>query len=220
MKIILFEIYYRIFYTIGAISIVECFSYFVQGHQLEYFSGLLAFNYQAVDFDSYGDLKRIGLQLLSKDLEQKDFSLIFEDKQEQVENQEGKKCILKSQSLSDFENFGLDKQSSSYLTLSPNEGRAWLHLFIAYLSYFYCLEADKATLNNMFMYIRLISFCILIIAQIYSIVIPGLLKRWARKHFFISMAFAVVLLLSEFAIFILTATLQELQLEQLDSLLL
>lgn len=220
MKFILFEVYYRIFYTIGAISIVECFSYFVQGHQLEYFSGLLAFNYQAVDFDFYGDLKRIGLRSLSKDLEQEDCSLLFENKQRQVENREDKTFILKPQLFSYFESSGLETQPSHFLALSPNEGRAWFYLFIVYLSYFYCLEADKTTLNNTLMYIKLINFCILTIAQIYSVVIPGLLKRWARNHFFILIAFMVFLLFSKSAILILTASFEELQLEQLDSQLL
>jgi hypothetical protein len=219
MKFILFEVYYRIFYTIGAISIIECFSYFVLGHQLEYFSGLLAFNYQAVDFDSYGDLRRVGFRRPSSDLEQYDCFLLFESA-EQARICEDRAFILKPQFLNDSERCELDKQASDFLVLSPNEGRAWFNLFIAYLSYFYCLEVDKTTLNTMLMYIKLINFCILTITQTYSVCIPALLKKWAGNHFFILVGFMTFLLSSKSAIFILTASSEELQLEQLDSELL
>lgn len=217
MKFILFEVYYRIFYTIGAITIIECFSYFILGHQLEFFSGLLAFNYQAVDFDSYGDLKRI-CQSLPKDLKQEDCFLLFEDKQGQAEIHENE--VLKPLVLSCSESCGLERQPRYFLALSPNEGRAWFYLFIVYLGYFYCLEVDKTTLSSMVMYIKLIYFCILTITQIYSVAIPGLLKKWAGNFFFLSVAFTVILLFSESAMFILTASFEELQLEQLDSELL
>jgi hypothetical protein len=218
MKFILFEVYYRIFYTIGAISIIECFSYFVLGHQLEYFSGLLAFNYQAVDFDSYGDLRRVGFRRPPSDLELDDCFLLL-GSAEQAGISEERAFILKPQLLSD-DSCDLDKQPSHFLVLSPNEGRAWFNLFIAYLSYFYCLEVDKTTLNNMLMYIKLINLCILTITQTYSVCIPALLKKWAGNHFFISVGLMTFLLSSKPAIFILTASSSELQLEQLDSELL
>jgi hypothetical protein len=218
MKFILFEVYYRIFYTIGAISIIECFSYFVLGHQLEYFSGLLAFNYQAVDFDFYGDLKRVGFRRPSSDLELDDCFLLFESAK-QAGICEDRVFILKPQLLSN-DSCGLDEQPSHFLVLSPNEGRAWFYLFIAYLSYFFCLEVDKTTLNNMLMYIKLINFCILTITQTYSVCIPALLKKWVGNHFFISVVFIIFLLSSKSAMFILIASSSELQLEQLDSELL
>ena len=140
MKFILFEVYYRVFYIIGAISIIECFSYFVLGHQLEFFSGLLAFNYQAVDFDFYGDLKRYGFRG-----KEEDYFLLL-DKQEQAENCENE-AIFKPRLLGCSESVGLDKQPNHLLALSPNEGRAWFYLFIVYLSYFYCLEVDKTVLS-------------------------------------------------------------------------
>lgn len=219
MKFILFEVYYRIFYIIGAISIIECFSYFIEGHQLEYFSGLLAFNYQTIDFDSYGDLKRIGLRSLSKSLEQDD-CLLFEDKREQAENSGDRAFCFKPRLLSYWENSGVDKQRSDLLALSRNEGRAWFYLFIVFLSYFYCLEVDKTTLNTMLMYIKLINFCILIITHIYSAIIPGLFKKWAGNHFFILMLFMAIFTASKSSIFILASSFGELELEQLDSELL
>lgn len=229
MQFILFEVYYRIFYTIGAISIIECFSYFVLGHQLEYFSGLLAFNYQAVDFDSYGDLRRVGFRWPSSDLELDDCFLLFESAESKSNDHWTKGLagicedrafiFFKPQLLSD-DSCGLDKQPSHFIVLSPNEGRAWFNLFIAYLSYFYCLEVDKTTLNNMLLYIKLINLCILTITQTYSVCIPALLKKWAGNHLFISVAFITFLLSSKSAILILTASFEELQLEQLDSELL
>jgi hypothetical protein len=220
MKFILFEVYYRIFYTIGAICIIECFSYFVEGHQLEYFYGLLAFNYQAIDFDSYGDLRRMGLKLSSKSLEQNDCFLLFENNGGQAENSGGRVFFFKPHPLGDSEKFNLDKQCNDLFALSRNEGRAWFYLFIIFLSYFYCLEVDKTTLNTMFMYVKLTNICILIISHIYSTCIPGLFKKRMGNHFFILMSFMVIFMAVKSAIFILASIFEELKLEQLDSELL
>jgi hypothetical protein len=220
VKFILFEVYYRIFYTIGAMSIIECFSYFVEGHQLEYFYGLLALNYQAIDFDSYGDLRRIELQLLPKRLQQDDCFLLFEDKRGQTENSGYKAFFSKLDLLSDSEKCDLGKQRSDLFVLSRNEGRAWFYLFIIFLSYFYCLEVDKATLNTMLMYTKRIHFCILIISHIYSVFTPGLFKKRTGNNFFILMLFMAIFTTGESAIFILASTFEELKLEQLDSELL
>lgn len=221
MRFILFEAYYRVFYTAGAICIIECFSYFVQGHQLEFFSGLLAFNYQVVDFDFNGDLRLNGFRSLSPGLKEEDCFLLF-DKQEfsLTGNCENQGFLFKSQLPGCFESFGLDKQPSHFLALSPNEGRAWFYLFIVYLSYFYCLEVDKTTLNNTLIYINCVNYCILAAVQIYIVLIPGLFKKWARGNFFILAAFIAVLLFSQSAIFLLIAGFEELLLEQLDSELL
>lgn len=220
MKFILFEVYYRVFYTMGAIGIVECFSYFVQGHQLEYFSGLLALHYQAIDFNFYEDLKHYGLQSLSKDLKQDESLLFCEDKLNQVEICQDKKTILEPDPLSNFKSNCQEKLAEHPLALSPNEGKAWFYLFIVCLSYFYCVEVDKSTLNSMLMYVKLINFCIIAFAQTYSVFIPGLLKKWAGKHFFILMVFTVSILLSKSVMYILITSFEELQLEQLDSELL
>ena len=106
------------------------------------------------------------------------------------------------------------------LALSPNEGKAWFYLFIVCLSYFYCVEVDKSTLNSMLMYVKLINCCIIAFAQTYSVFIPGLLKKWGGKHFFILMVFTVSFLLSKSVMYILITSFEELQLEQLDSELL
>ena len=219
MKFILFEVYYRVFYTMGAIGIVECFSYFVQGHQLEYFSGLLALHYQAIDFNFYEDLKHYGLQSLPK--ENRDESLLFcKDNLKQVEICQDRKTFLEPEPLSNFKSNCQEKQVEHPLALSPNEGKAWFYLFIVCLSYFYCVEVDKSTLNSMLMYVKLINFCIIAFAQTYSVFIPGLLKKWGGKHFFILMVFTVSLLLSKSVMYILITSFEELQLEQLDSELL
>ena len=219
MKFILFEVYYRVFYTMGAIGIVECFSYFVQGHQLEYFSGLLALHYQAIDFNFYEDLKHYGLQSLPK--ENRDESLLFcKDNLKQVEICQDRKTFLEPEPLSNFKSNCQEKQAEHPLALSPNEGKAWFYLFIVCLSYFYCVEVDKSTLNSMLMYVKLINCCIIAFAQTYSVFIPGLLKKWGGKHFFILMVFTVSLLLSKSVMYILITSFEELQLEQLDSELL
>lgn len=222
MKFILFEVYYRVFYTIGAIGIVECFSYFVQGHQLEYFSGLLALHYQAIDFNFYEDLKHYGLQSLPKDFKQDESLLFCEDKLKQVDICQDRETILEPELLSNFKRNCREKVflKKHLLALSPNEGRAWFYLFIVCLSYFYCVEVDKSTLKCILMYVKLINFCILAFAQTYSVFIPGLLKKWAGKHFFILMASTVILLLSKSVMYILITSFEELQLEQLDSELL
>lgn len=244
MKFILFEVYYRVFYIIGAISIIECFSYFVLGHQLEFFSGLLAFNYQAVDFDSYGDLRRSGLcTSLLFDLKQDDFFLLSENNKERAENSENYKILLKQdprlfnlnlpagkdplvikdylkEAIKGAESCRLDAQCNYFLALSANEGRTWFYLFIVYLSYFYCLEVDKTTLSNVLMHLKRIYYCILIIIHIYSICTPGLFKKWTANYFFILIAVVLVLLLSPFAVFILITSFEELELERLDSELL
>ena len=221
MRFILFEAYYRVFYTAGAICIIECFSYFVQGHQLEFFSGLLAFNYQVVDFDFNGDLRRHGFRPLSPGLKEEDCFLLFNKQGFSLTgNCENQGFLFKSLLPGCFESFGLDKPPSHFLALSPNEGRAWFYLFIVYLSYFYCLEVDKTTLNNMLIYINCVNYCILTTVQIYIVLIPGLFKKWARGLFFVLAAFIAVLLFSQSAIFILIAGFEELLLEQLDSELL
>ena len=218
MKFILFEVYYRIFYTIGAISIIECFSYFIEGHQLEYFYGLLAFNYQAIDFDSYGDLRRIGVRSLSKSLEQDDCFLFLEGKGGQTENTQNSAFVFKRHLFSDSEKCVLDKPRSDLFALSRNEGRAWFYLFIMFLSYFYCLEVDKATLDTMLMYTKLTHFFFLIISHIYNAFVPGLFKT--SNHFFILMLFMAIFTVANSAVFILASTFEELKLEQLDSELL
>lgn len=230
MTFVLFEIYYRIFYVILAISIVECFSYFIQGHQLEFFSGLLTFSYQAVDFDFYEDFKRYGfctsLSHLSpcpqglERFEQEDYFLLFENKEQCIINEENEKILLNQQSSSCWKSNDLDKQCNNLLALSPNEGRAWFYLFIVYLSYFYCLEVDKTTLSNMLVYTKLVYFCILTIFQVYSTFTPGLLKKWTANSFFILIAVTCILVFSQSGALILIASLEELQLEQLDSELL
>ena len=221
MRFILFEACYRVLYTAGAICIIECFSYFVQGHQLEFFSGLLAFNYQVVDFDFYGDLKRYGFRSLSPGLKEDDCFLLFGKQRFSLTgNCDNQEYFLQSRLPGCFESFGLGRQPSNFLALSPNEGRAWFYLFIVYLSYFYCLEVDKITLNNMLFYIKCVYYCILTTAQIYIVLIPGLFKKWARGHLFILAAFIAILLFSQSAIFILIASVEELLLEQLDSELL
>lgn len=223
MKLILFEVYYRIFYTINAIIIIECFSYFVQGHLLEFFFGLFTFTNQAVNFDSYGDLKNYELQVLPEGFqqkqEQKDCFLFYENKEMQISNCKNKTSFFKQQ-LSCFENNYLENKVSNFFAISPNEGKAWFYLSIVYLTYFYCLEIDKATLKNILIYVKHIYFCILIIIQIYSLYIPSQLSKSAKNHLFILSGFIIILLLSKSSIIILTAIFEELQLEQLDSELL
>ena len=51
MKLILFEAYYRGVYIFITVCFIECFTYFIEGTQLEYFSSLFTFSYQAIEFD-------------------------------------------------------------------------------------------------------------------------------------------------------------------------
>lgn len=51
IKYIFLEVYYRSLYTILLILFLNTYKYFSQGFQLEFFSGLLTSNFQALDFN-------------------------------------------------------------------------------------------------------------------------------------------------------------------------
>lgn len=221
MKYILFEVCYRIVYIVGTITIIECFSYFVLGYQLEYLSGLLALNYQAVDFNFVEDFKQIKYLLsFNTNLKEENDCLPLKDIQKQSGLCKEKSIILEPPLFSYFESYSLDEKPVHLLTLSANEGKAWFYLFLSCLSYFYCLEVDKSGLSNVLAYLKLMDLSILVLVHIYTVCIPGLLKKWVENYFFICMVIIIILLVSKPSILLLAASFEELQLEQLDSELL
>lgn len=371
MKSILLEIYYRSVYIIAAVCLIECFSYLMQGPQLEFFSGLFTFNYQAIDFDFFEDaivmqqqiLSNQPIPLIKSDFDprttmfafvtnikdywwQTDFSLnicflssiskeyfdfcfsgsegLFlddyrnakafalnmfdfsgpsegnawffsissylplasiyfcsslnkradkalglEEKNKVESNPSNEPVIVGEQEFlllppnvpkedlkfsllqrslqehegvdfffSDNQGFGywplllqaflqeesniikedswaLQLQGFSYL--SPNEAKAWFHLFIGYLSYFYCLKLNKVVLYHLLACIKTVYIGIFTILHGYSILIPGVLKKWVPCITGASILISFILILSGDMILMLIVGLEELQLEQLDS---
>lgn len=64
MKLVLLETYYRSAYIGITVCFIEFFTYFIVGIQLEYFSGLFTFSYQAIEFDFCEDIQ---LQIFLKE---------------------------------------------------------------------------------------------------------------------------------------------------------
>ena len=373
MKSILLEIYYRSVYIIAAVCLIECFSYLMQGPQLEFFSGLFTFNYQAIDFDFFEDaivmqqqmLSNQPIPLIKSDFDpltpvfafatnikdywwQTDFSLnigflssiskeyfdfcfsrseglllddyrnvkafalnVFDfsgnawffsissylplaylcsslnkradkalrlEEKNKVESNpsnepvivgeqefllpvgtpdvpprsESQEPSLLQRSLQEYlrggvhcffsdnqgvshgywplllqaflqeesniikeDSWVLQLQGFSYL--SPNEAKAWFHLFIGYLSYFYCLKLNKIVLYHLLACIKTVYIGIFTIIQGYSILIPGVLKKWVPCFIGASILISFILILSGDMILMLIVGLEELQLEQLDS---
>jgi hypothetical protein len=336
MKSILLEIYYRSAYIIVTICLIECFSYLMQGPQLEYFSGLFTFNYQAIDFnfiedtmirqhiysnqplpitrgiglnplgpfilepssqmqicDSFtlypfrtnengalfsegfwqtdllthiswlsnigdtcvsvalslcpllecyateggsqqllldkwvntGSLNSVvGCQLQEKEIEVPTL-LLNKSKAKEITDQ-AYECIdfffSYNYNLNNQESDIMEKdlsilQPKNFPYLSSNEAKAWFHLFIGYLSYFYCLKLNKTVLYYLLEYTKQLYIAFFIIIQVYAVLIPGILKLWISKLACIITLTLFLSILSKDIILMLIITLEELQLEQLDS---
>ena len=185
MKQLLLEAYYRSVYILITVCFIECLMYFIEGIQLEYFSGLFTFSCQAIEFDFCEDAQ---LQNFLK------------QKQQVLPEVKPDLCFY------------------SFFTLGANEAKAWLYLFIIYLSYFYCVELDKTTLYYLLASTKIYHVIIFIAAQIRGGVLPGILKTSTPILVFAgSVGSVLTILLSQHSFLAVISSFQELQLEPLDS---
>ena len=219
MSTILLEICYRNLYIASVFLFMQGFSYFTEGFQLEFFSGLFVTNFQAVDFNFHNNIMY--------------HSFTFEKLSYQPDTEELLSGALKStQNNYDYlsvysDKFYLKNKFSTYqyglsknhfLALSSNEAKTWSCLFIIYLNYFYCIQLNQAILNCLLLYTKLKYLASFIIIHYYSKIKPGLLNT---QQLWVFQLLLTILFLSfiinQYTILTVIAIVEELKLEQLDS---
>nr|AZT79235.1 hypothetical protein [Ulva compressa] len=220
---ILLEICYRNFYIASVFLLIQCFSYFTQGLQLEFFSGLFVTNIQAVDFNFYSDVNPFEKLNYQTETEQQLLPL----QQQRLSGAE--KSIYYNQDQRTVYSDKLDNQSSflaydyeqcidNFIALSSNEAKTWSRLFIAYLNYFYCIQLNQTVLNCLLLYTKLQYLTAFIVIHYYSNIKPGLLNKQKFGLFQVLLSLALfTFVLNQYTILTAIAVFEELKLEQLDS---
>ena len=220
---ILLEICYRNFYIASVFLLIQCFSYFTQGLQLEFFSGLFVTNIQAVDFNFYSDVNPFEKLNYQTETEQQLLPL----QQQRLSGAE--KSIYYNQDQRTVYSDKLDNQSSflaydyeqcidNFIALSSNEAKTWSRLFIVYLNYFYCIQLNKTVLNCLLLYTKLQYLTAFIVINYYSNIKPGLLNKQKFGLFQVLLSLALfTFVLNQYTILTAIAVFEELKLEQLDS---
>nr|YP_009560619.1 hypothetical protein [Ulva compressa]ATP01494.1 hypothetical protein [Ulva compressa] len=220
---ILLEICYRNFYIASVFLLIQCFSYFTQGLQLEFFSGLFVTNIQAVDFNFYSDVNPFEKLNYQTETEQQLLPL----QQQRLSGAE--KSIYYNQDQRTVYSDKLDNQSSflaydyeqcidNFIALSSNEAKTWSRLFIVYLNYFYCIQLNQTVLNCLLLYTKLQYLTAFIVINYYSNIKPGLLNKQKFGLFQVLLSLALfTFVLNQYTILTAIAVFEELKLEQLDS---
>nr|AZP40183.1 hypothetical protein [Ulva compressa] len=220
---ILLEICYRNFYIASVFLLIQCFSYFTQGLQLEFFSGLFVTNIQAVDFNFYSDVNPFEKLNYQTETEQQLLPL----QQQRLSGAE--KSIYYNQDQRTVYSDKLDNQSSflaynyeqcidNFIALSSNEAKTWSRLFIVYLNYFYCIQLNQTVLNCLLLYTKLQYLTAFIVIHYYSNIKPGLLNKQKFGLFQVLLSLALfTFVLNQYTILTAIAVFEELKLEQLDS---
>nr|YP_009546838.1 hypothetical protein [Ulva expansa]AYO97760.1 hypothetical protein [Ulva expansa]AYP41038.1 hypothetical protein [Ulva expansa] len=211
---ILLEICYRNFYIACVFILMQCFSYFTQGFQLEYFSGLFVTNVQAVDFNFYSDINHNCKQNHQTEQQLSGTAII----RHQHDN-----LSVYSDKMGNHRSFvACDYQPTvdHFIALSSNEAKTWSCLFIVYLNYFYCIQLNQAALNFLLLYTKLEYWAVFIIINYYSNVKPGLFNK--QQFWFFQTILGITLalfvfVLNQYTILTAIAIFEEFQLEQLDS---
>nr|UCS09829.1 hypothetical protein [Percursaria percursa] len=217
---ILLEIYYRSFYIASVFVFVQCFSYFTQGFQLEFFSGLFVTNFQAVDFNFYNDIKHS--PFLLKEVQLLSFIMPIEGFLHF--------CFLKTifltffcavMALIEFSQKTLIcflyNTIDDFIVLSSNEAKTWSCLFIVYLNYFYCIGLNKSVLNFLLFHAKLVYLVGFLFHHCFSLIKPGLLKKQNLLCLQALVLFLLLFIVNQCTILMLIATFEEFKLEQLDS---
>ena len=220
VTIILLEICYRNFYIAFVFLLMQCFSYFTQGFQLEFFSGVFVTNIQAVDFNFYSDIKHNPFGKLNYQTETGQQlsgavkSIYYNQYQHTVYSDKlGSQCWLL-----DYE---YEQCIDNFIALSSNEAKTWSCLFIVYLNYFYCIQLNQTVLNFLLLYSKLQYLTSFIIIHYYSNIKPGLLNKQKFRLFQVILGLALfIFVLNQYTILTAIAIFEELKLEQLDSELL
>nr|YP_010437051.1 hypothetical protein NQY40_mgp31 [Ulva meridionalis]UTA96525.1 hypothetical protein [Ulva meridionalis]UTA96583.1 hypothetical protein [Ulva meridionalis] len=216
MTAILLEICYRNFYIGFVFLLMQCFSYFTQGFQLEFFSGLFVTSFQAVDFNFYNNIIYHSFAF-EKFNYQIDTEQLLSGAIKPIQNYydympySDKPC-LKNKFINN------DLFRNNFIALSSNEAKTWSCLFIVHLNYFYCIQLNKTVLNFLLLYTKLEYLTPFIMIHYYSNIKPGLLNR---QNFWVFQIMLNLLFLgfiiNQFIILTIIAIFEELKLEQLDS---
>nr|YP_010003064.1 hypothetical protein JXX86_mgp22 [Ulva sp. TM637]AZP40088.1 hypothetical protein [Ulva sp. TM637] len=207
MTTILLEICYRNFYIASVFLLMQCFSYFTQGFQLEFFSGLFITSFQAVDFNFYNSIIH--------------HSFAFEKFKKTEAEQLSDYLSVYSEKLcpkDELVTYQYHQPINNFIALSSNEAKTWSCLFIIYLNYFYCIELNETVLNFLLLYTKLKYLTLFIIIHTYSNIKPGLLNR--QKFWVFQIILGLVFLgfaVNQYTILTVIAIFEEFKLEQLDS---
>lgn len=230
---ILLEVYYRSFYIASVFLFVQCFSYFTQGFQLEFFSGLFVTNFQAVDFNFYNDVKdnpfrklkhaTVAQQLLSSviaPIEYNECDFFSACGGQRISSTIFDFYLMYKNKLSqNYFNLSVPNQPvDDFVVLSSNEAKTWSCLFIVYLNYFYCIELNKAVLDFLLLYAKMVYLIAFVVMHSYSNIKPGLLnkqKLWVFRKLVGFLLFFFIL--NQYTILTLIGIFEEFKLEQLDS---
>ena len=219
MSTILLEICYRNFYIASVFFFIQGFSYFTQGFQLEFFSGLFVTNFQAVDFNFHNNIMH--------------HAFTCEKLNYQLDTVELLSGVLKpTQYFHDYfsissDQFYLNNGVTTYqyglfkndfIALSTNEAKTWSCLFIIYLNYFYCVQLNEAILSCLVLYTKLKFLAPFIIMHYYSKIKPGLLNAQKFCVFQIMLNFLFLsFIVNQYTILTAIGVFEEFKLEQLDS---
>nr|YP_010003100.1 hypothetical protein JXX85_mgp21 [Ulva sp. TM708]AZP40133.1 hypothetical protein [Ulva sp. TM708] len=213
---ILLEICYRNFYIACVFILMQCFSYFTQGFQLEYFSGLFVTNVQAVDFNFYSDIKHNYKQNHQTE-QQLSGAAINCHQHEDLSVYRDK---MDNHCSDQFVAYDYQLSADHFIALSSNEAKTWSCLFIVYLNYFYCIQLNQTALNSLLLYTKLEYLAVFIIIHYYSNVKPGLFNKQKFRFFQAILGITLVLfvfVLNQYTILMAIAIFEEFKLEQLDS---
>nr|YP_009420532.1 hypothetical protein [Ulva pertusa]ASO76195.1 hypothetical protein [Ulva pertusa]ASO76236.1 hypothetical protein [Ulva pertusa] len=211
---ILLEICYRNFYIACVFILMQCFSYFTQGFQLEYFSGLFVTNVQAVEFNFYSDIQHNYRQNHQTEQELSG-AAIYCPQHEDLSVYRDKMDNHCSFVAHDYQ-----LSADHFIALSSNEAKTWSCLFIVYLNYFYCIQLNQTALNILLLYTKFEYLAVFIITHYYSNVKPGLFNKQTFRFFQAILGVTLTLfvfVLNQYAILTAIAIFEEFKLEQLDS---
>nr|YP_009424213.1 hypothetical protein [Ulva flexuosa]AQS79878.1 hypothetical protein [Ulva flexuosa]ATP01436.1 hypothetical protein [Ulva flexuosa]AZP40209.1 hypothetical protein [Ulva flexuosa] len=219
MTTILLEICYRNFYIASVFLLMQCFSYFTQGFQLEFFSGLFVTSFQAVDFNFYNNIIHHSFAF-EKLNHQPEAEQLLSGTIKPIQNNYDYLSVYsdKFHSRNKLMTYQYEQPINNFIALSSNEAKTWSCLFIIYLNYFYCIQLNEAVLNFLLLYTKLEYLIPFIIIHYYSSIKPGLLNK--QKFWFFQIILGLALfafIVNQYTILTVIAIFEEFKLEQLDS---
>ena len=206
MKLVVLELSYRILYLLLSLFLFYCFSYFNQGVQLEYFSGLFVNEYQAIDFNCDENIRHELNNMLNFLIEEKQH--ISQNVFQTSSASQNKKTLIEmvnpckgsemtgiivytdflkprffflgmgGELQGDIQNLKSSLNNESFLEFAnQNESKTWAYLFVSSLTYFYCLQLNVTYTNGFVVRNMLSYFCLIFCIQFTALIAPGLLKQ-------------------------------------------
>nr|YP_009183735.1 hypothetical protein [Ulva prolifera]ALN38265.1 hypothetical protein [Ulva prolifera]QZJ45958.1 hypothetical protein [Ulva prolifera] len=207
MTTILLEICYRNLYIASVFLLMQCFLYFTQGFQLEFFSGLFVTNFQAVDFNFYNNIIHHSFAF-EKTNDPVETGQLLSGAVKPIQNHYGYLSVYSAR----------EQPINNFIALSSNEAKTWSCLFIVYLNYFYCIQLNERVLNLLLLYTKLEYLTPFIMIHYYSNIKPGLLNKQKLWFFQIILGLAFFgFIVNQYTILTAIAIFEEFKLEQLDS---